>query len=147
MLRRLIFSQSHAEMDNLEKFLVETLQYKNKRDYYRMDGTVSPEVRTQMCDRFNNPDERDIKYFNCTKNYGCLQCDCFVRVFIMSTKVGGLGLNLTAANRVVLMSVSWNPSYDTQSVFRSFRFGQNKPVYVYRLIAVVNPLRQTLQST
>lgn len=68
MLRRLIFSQSHAEMDNLEKFLVETLQYKNKRDYYRMDGTISPEVRTHMCDRFNNPDNQDIKYVNCTKN-------------------------------------------------------------------------------
>ncbi|XP_066249916.1 transcriptional regulator ATRX-like isoform X2 [Euwallacea similis] len=114
----LIFSQSHAEMDNLEYFLQKNLNYKNKRDYYRMDGTVSPTLRSHMCSKFNDPKNKSIK------------------VFIMSKKVGGLGLNLTAANRVIIMNVSWNPSYDTQSVFRAFRFGQDKAVFVYRLIAI-----------
>ncbi|XP_066138555.1 transcriptional regulator ATRX-like isoform X2 [Euwallacea fornicatus] len=114
----LIFSQSHAEMDNLEYFLQKNLNYKNKRDYYRMDGTVSPALRSHMCSKFNDPKNKSIK------------------VFIMSKKVGGLGLNLTAANRVIIMNVSWNPSYDTQSVFRAFRFGQDKAVFVYRLIAI-----------
>lgn len=58
---RLIFAQFHAEMDILETFLVERLKYKKDCDYYRMDGTISPEVRTHMCDRFNNKANKNVK--------------------------------------------------------------------------------------
>ncbi|CAG9768579.1 unnamed protein product [Ceutorhynchus assimilis] len=112
----LIFAQAYAEMDNLEWFLCNHLKFRKGHDYYRMDGLIKPERRADMCNSFN--------------------CRNALKVFIMSTKVGGLGLNLTAANRVILMNVNWNPSYDIQSVFRVFRFGQTKPVYVYRLIAM-----------
>ncbi|CAH1116490.1 unnamed protein product [Phaedon cochleariae] len=119
----LVFSQCLGELDLIEHFLKtfgtrKCASWQKKVDYYRMDGTVSPEDRSFICDKFNNPDNSRI------------------RLLLMSTKVGGLGLNLTAANRVIIMTVNWNPSYDTQSVFRVYRFGQKKAVYVYRLIAL-----------
>lgn len=55
--------------------------------------------------------------------------------FLMSTKVGGTGLNLTAANVVVLFDPDWNGSNDQQAVDRVYRMGQTRPVRIYRLVA------------
>ncbi|XP_074034541.1 uncharacterized protein isoform X3 [Leptinotarsa decemlineata] len=119
----LVFSQSLGELNLIEHFLntygtEKCLSWKKAEDYYRMDGTVNTGDRTKICDKFNDTTNKKI------------------RLLLMSTKVGGLGLNLTGANRVIIMTVSWNPSYDTQSVFRAYRFGQEKEVYVYRLISL-----------
>ncbi|XP_017776829.1 PREDICTED: transcriptional regulator ATRX homolog isoform X2 [Nicrophorus vespilloides] len=105
----LVFSSLLVELDAIELFLKQ-LQI----DYLRMDGNVSPDGRESLCRRFQNSN---------------------IPIFILSHKVGGLGLNLTAANRVVLMDVSWNPAVDSQSIFRIFRFGQTKPCFVYRLVS------------
>jgi len=85
-------------------------------DYLRLDGKTSGDERDQMVKQFNARDSA-------------------IRLFLISTKAGGLGLNLASASRVILFDASWNPSSDVQAVFRAYRYGQRRTVYVYRLIA------------
>jgi SNF2 family DNA or RNA helicase len=59
--------------------------------------------------------------------------DC--KLFLISLKAGGLGLNLTAAEYVFLLDPWWNPAVEAQAIDRAHRIGQNKPVFAYRLIA------------
>merc|ERR1719454_229883 len=131
----LVFSQSILSLDLIEEFLgkVNDAHESDKgkdsalggyldtwvpgKDYFRMDGSTPIEKRRQWCDEFNNKKHTDM------------------RLFLISTKAGGLGINLVAANRVIIFDASWNPSHDVQSIFRVFRFGQTKPVYIYRFIA------------
>lgn len=56
-------------------------------------------------------------------------------VFLLTTRVGGLGINLTGANRVIIYDPDWNPATDTQARERAWRIGQNKQVTVYRLLS------------
>jgi transcriptional regulator ATRX len=74
------------------------------KDYFRMDGSTKPEKRLEWGTAFNDP-----------KNPRA-------RLFLTSTKAGGIGINLKGANRVVIFDVSWNPSVDEQSVFRAYRY-------------------------
>ncbi|XP_067295262.1 transcriptional regulator ATRX-like isoform X3 [Pseudorasbora parva] len=127
----LVFSQSLISLDLIESFLLyadetsgkECCPYKGKKswvknkDYYRLDGNTSACARKRWAQEFNN-----------TKNIRG-------RLFLISTRAGSLGINLVAANRVVVFDACWNPSYDIQSIFRVYRFGQKKTVAVYRFLA------------
>ena len=106
--RVLLFSQSQLMLTIIESY-VRQQDYK----YLRLDG------RTPIGSR-----QRLIKEFN--------EGDHFV--FILTTKVGGLGVNLTGANRVVIFDPDWNPSTDTQARERSWRIGQDRQVTIYRLM-------------
>lgn len=126
-----MFSQSLYSLDVIEHFLNridEQTQLNDAgafsgswtlgQDYFRLDGSTPVEQRNAFC-----------KHFNSASNPRA-------RLFLISTRAGGLGINLVAANRVIIFDVSWNPSHDIQSIFRVYRFGQNKPCYIYRFIAM-----------
>ncbi|TRY81563.1 hypothetical protein DNTS_012083 [Danionella cerebrum] len=108
--RTLVFSQSRKMLDIIERVL-------RNRDFrlLRLDGTV-----TQLAER-----EKRIKMFQTDKRY---------TIFLLTTQVGGVGITLTAANRVVIFDPSWNPATDAQAVDRAYRIGQTENVIIYRLI-------------
>lgn len=81
-----------------------------------LDGKMKPHERTEEVDRFNN--------------------DPLQYLFLISTKAGGVGLNIVSANRVVIFDPSWNPAHDLQAQDRAFRIGQLRNVEVYRLVSM-----------
>ncbi|XP_045762222.1 chromodomain-helicase-DNA-binding protein 7 isoform X2 [Maniola jurtina] len=108
--RVLIFSQMVRCLDILEDYLV----FK-KYPYERIDGRIRGNLRQEAIDRFSKPDS-----------------DRFV--FLLCTKAGGLGINLTAADTVIIYDSDWNPQNDLQAQARCHRIGQQKMVKIYRLI-------------
>ncbi|XP_064642287.1 DNA excision repair protein ERCC-6-like [Lineus longissimus] len=108
--RCLIFSQSLKMLDIIQRVLQE-----EGHKIMRLDGTV----------KFTSEREELVQKF---------QRDSSYNVFLLTTQVGGVGLTLTGADRVIIFDPSWNPSTDAQAVDRVFRIGQDKNVVVYRLI-------------
>uniref|UniRef100_A0A3B3B7B4 DNA excision repair protein ERCC-6 n=1 Tax=Oryzias melastigma TaxID=30732 RepID=A0A3B3B7B4_ORYME len=107
--RVLLFSQSRQMLDILEVFVME-----NNYSYLKMDGTTTIASRQPLIARFNQ--------------------DKSIFIFLLTTKVGGLGVNLTGANRVIIYDPDWNPSTDTQARERAWRIGQTMQVTIYRLL-------------
>lgn len=83
--------------------------------YFRLDGSTKVEKRQSFMDRFN----RDEKIF----------------CFILSTRSGGLGINLTGADSVIFYDSDWNPAMDAQAQDRAHRIGQTRDVHIYRLVS------------
>lgn len=108
--KTLLFAQHRIMLDILEKYIrgMEDLNYR------RMDGTTPIAARQAIVDEFNfNPE---------------------AHVFLLTTKVGGLGVNLTGADRVIIFDPDWNPSTDIQARERAWRLGQKREVEIYRLM-------------
>ncbi|XP_056009130.1 chromodomain-helicase-DNA-binding protein 8-like isoform X4 [Ostrea edulis] len=106
----LIFSQMIRVLDILEDYLVNR-QYL----FERLDGRICGKLRQEAIDRFSKPES-----------------DRFV--FLLCTRAGGLGINLTAADTVIIYDSDWNPQNDLQAQARCHRIGQTKEVKVYRLV-------------
>ncbi|XP_044753178.1 chromodomain-helicase-DNA-binding protein Mi-2 homolog isoform X2 [Coccinella septempunctata] len=108
--RVLIFSQMTKMLDILEDFL-EGEGYK----YERIDGAITGTARQEAIDRFNAP--------------GAPQF-----VFLLSTRAGGLGINLATADTVIIYDSDWNPHNDIQAFSRAHRIGQANKVMIYRFV-------------
>ncbi|KAL8812876.1 MAG: hypothetical protein Q9200_000698 [Gallowayella weberi] len=108
--KTLLFAQHRIMLDILEKFIRSLGGF----NFRRMDGNTPIHARQGMVDEFNSNPE--------------------VHVFLLTTKVGGLGINLTGANRVIIYDPDWNPSTDMQARERAWRLGQKREVMIYRLM-------------
>jgi ATP-dependent helicase STH1/SNF2 len=108
--RVLIFFQMTQVMDIMEDYL----RWKGLT-YLRLDGSTKADDRTDMLKEFNHPDS---KYF----------------CFLLSTRAGGLGLNLQTADTVIIFDSDWNPHQDLQAQDRAHRIGQKNEVRILRLI-------------
>jgi superfamily II DNA or RNA helicase len=106
----LIFSQMVRVLDLLEE-LLRIMKYR----YERLDGSTSSSSRAAAVDRF-------------------VRKSCQRFVMLLSTRAGGLGLNLTAADVVIIFDSDWNPQNDLQAMARAHRIGQTRAVRVYRLL-------------
>ncbi|OJJ34336.1 hypothetical protein ASPWEDRAFT_42312 [Aspergillus wentii DTO 134E9] len=108
--RALIFTQMTKMLDILEQFL-----NIHGHRYLRLDGTTKVEQRQILTDRFNNDDR--------------------ILAFILSSRSGGLGINLTGADTVIFYDLDWNPAMDKQCQDRCHRIGQTRDVHIYRFVS------------
>lgn len=106
----LIFAQLKSLLDVVERDVLQP----NNITHVRLDGGVAPKDRFAVVQRFN--------------------ADPTIDVMLLTTHVGGLGLNLTAADTVIFLEHDWNPSKDMQAMDRAHRLGQARTVNVYRVL-------------
>ncbi|XP_053355695.1 chromodomain-helicase-DNA-binding protein 2 [Clarias gariepinus] len=108
--RVLIFSQMVRMLDILADYLA-----MKRYPFQRLDGSIKGELRKQALDHFNAEGSEDF-------------------CFLLSTRAGGLGINLASADTVVIFDSDWNPQNDLQAQARAHRIGQKKQVNIYRLV-------------
>ncbi|KAM0515209.1 hypothetical protein ACHAPE_006165 [Trichoderma viride] len=118
----LVFSESILTLDYLEELFKQ-----QRRAVQRLDGSTPVSKRQGMVRAFNTGKAGESE------------------IYLISTKAGGVGLNIQGANRVVIFDFKWNPVNEQQAVGRSYRFGQQKTVYVYRFV-IAGSFEEGLQN-
>ena len=106
-----LVSHSTKTLDIFEK-LFENFDY----SFLRLDGKTDNSKRQKLVDQFNQKEDNHF-------------------IFLLSTKAGGVGLNLIGANRLIMYDCDWNPAIDEQAMARVWRDGQPKNVWIYRLFS------------
>ncbi|KAI3624997.1 hypothetical protein CBS9595_000358 [Malassezia furfur] len=114
--RVIVVSNFTATLDLLQRYC-----HEHHFPTLRLDGKTKQDARAKLVSQFNRAARDDAD-------------DAFV--FLLSSRSGGVGLNLTGANRLVLFDSDWNPSTDRQAMARIHRDGQTKPCFIYRLLTV-----------
>jgi len=109
--RVLIFSQMVKMLDILGDYL-----HARGHQFQRLDGTIASGPRRMAIDHFNAAGSQDF-------------------CFLLSTRAGGLGINLMTADTVILFDSDWNPQADLQAMARAHRIGQKNPVTIYRFVS------------
>jgi TATA-binding protein-associated factor len=112
--RCLIFAQFMHSLDIVEELLLK--RYMPSEKYLRLDGRVPASKRSEIVNKFNNDES--------------------IKILLLTTKIGGLGLNLTGADTVIFLEHDWNPHTDLQAMDRAHRIGQKKTVHVYQLVTM-----------
>ncbi|KAJ7297347.1 hypothetical protein O6H91_Y062400 [Diphasiastrum complanatum] len=113
----IIFSQTLSPLDLIESMLENVWGWRKGHQMLRLDGVMPSDERQNVIDSFNSDK-------NCS------------HVLLASLKACGEGISLVGASRIILLDAAWNPAVIRQAVSRAFRIGQQKLVYVYRLITV-----------
>lgn len=98
----------------MQKIIELLFLHVNTFKWFTLNGKTPQKDRKILIDRFNK--------------------DSDVFVFLLTTKVGGLGVNLTGANKIVIYDPDWNPSTDSQAKERIYRYGQKRDVEIFRLV-------------
>jgi len=107
-----VFSHRLDTLEAIQDLLIHPqFKWKYQRDYFRIDGWTSTMSRSKQIANFSSSAD--------------------AKLILISTKAGGIGMNLVSATRVVCFDVHWNPCHDRQAIYRCYRYGQNKPVFIY----------------
>ena len=128
-------NEPSAKLDALESSLAEVLEEGHKALIFSQFTSLLALVRARLDQRGVVHEYLDGRTRDRAAHVQRFQEDPSVKVFLISLRAGGMGLNLTAAEYVYILDPWWNPAVEAQAIDRAHRIGQERPVFAYRLVA------------